>query len=293
MNRREPARVPVAVIMITFNEAHHLAAVLENVSGWAQEVLLLDSYSSDDTVDIGLRYGVRIFQRSFRGFGDQWNFAITELPVVAPWTMKLDPDERLTDELKRSIASAIAGNAADALVVRRHLWFMGKPLHVRQSILRLWRTGMCRFSDVAVNEHPLVNGKIAVLEGDLEHHDSPHLHHWWDKQNRYTTAEAISAYRKNQLAATSKLFGNALERQMWLKTHYRKTPFFGFLVFCQCWLLRGAWRAGRIGFIWARLRSHLYRMIAYKLLELERSGACYELPALPCGPPDPRVPHYD
>ncbi len=95
--------------MISLNEAHNMEAVLQNLAGWAQEVFLVDSYSADDTIDIALKHGVQVVQRRFRGFGDQWNFALQELPITAPWTMKLDPDERLTDELKASIESWSSG----------------------------------------------------------------------------------------------------------------------------------------------------------------------------------------
>src|SRR6266480_6087179 len=99
--------VPVAVVMISLNEAHNMEGILHNLKGWAQEVFLVDSYSRDNTVDIALQHGVSVVQRGFRGFGDQWNFALRELPITAPWTMKLDPDERLPDTLKQEIASAI------------------------------------------------------------------------------------------------------------------------------------------------------------------------------------------
>ena len=82
--------------MIARNEAHNMEAVLDNIAGWAKEVFLVDSYSTDATVDIAVKHGVYVVQRRFRGFGDQWNFALSALPISAPWTMKLDPDERLT-----------------------------------------------------------------------------------------------------------------------------------------------------------------------------------------------------
>lgn len=94
----QPSAAPVAVVMITFNEAHNLPAVLENLRGWAQEVFVVDSYSTDGSVDVALAHGATVVQRAFRDFGDQWNFAVGKLPVTAPWTMKLDPDERLTDD---------------------------------------------------------------------------------------------------------------------------------------------------------------------------------------------------
>ena len=131
--------------MISLNEAHNLEAVLQNLSGWAQEVFLVDSYSADDTIDIALKHGVQVVQRRFRGFGDQWNFALRELPITAPWTMKLDPDERLTDELKASIESMVKRGDQDGIVIKRRLWFMGAVLPVEQPILRVWRTGGLSF----------------------------------------------------------------------------------------------------------------------------------------------------
>jgi glycosyltransferase involved in cell wall biosynthesis len=281
--------LPLAVVMISFNEQHNMNEVLANISGWAQEVFLVDSYSSDRTVDIALARGVTVVQRRFRGFGDQWNYAVQELPIQSPWTMKLDPDERITPELKASIETAIRHGEADALVIRRRLWFMGRPLPVRQDILRLWRTGTCRFSEVTVNEHPLVRGRSITLQGELEHHDSPSLHHWYDKQNRYSTAEAIATYRGSSLAASPKLFGSALERRMWIKKFYGRIPFRHFLVHLYCLLWLGAWRAGPSGRIWARMRGEVYRMREYKLIEMVWRGQATTPPTLQLGAADPRV----
>ncbi len=269
---------PVAVVMISLDEAHNMEAVLDNISGWAQEVFLVDSYSTDDTVDIALSRGVHVVQRSFQGFGDQWNYAVNELPINAPWTMKLDPDERLTPELKLSIEQAAINNQGDAFLMRRRLWFMGKPMPVRHELLRVWHTGTCRFSDVAVNEHPLVEGINVLLDGNLEHHDSPNLHHWYEKQNRYSTAEAIAAHRGDKLSATPRLFGSALERRMWMKRTYSHIPFRHVLMFLYCFLWQGAWRAGRAGYIWSHLRAEVYRMREYKLLEMNWQQKDTELP---------------
>lgn len=261
--------------------------VLGNINGWAQEVFLVDSYSSDDTVDIALRHGVHVVQRRFRGFGDQWNFALRELPISAPWTMKLDPDERLTEELKEELAKAIASGDSDGFSMRRRLWFMGQPLPIRQELVRVWKTGRCRFTDVLVNEHPMVDGKIAHVKGELEHHDSPDLHHWFDKQNRYSTSEALAAYRGAALSASPRFFGTALERRMWLKRLIMYLPFRGVLVFSYCYLVQGAWRAGRVGLIWASLRAFVYRMRALKLLEMRLKGQEMHLPSPALGPPHP------
>lgn len=278
---------PVAVVMISLNEGHNMEAVLVNLKGWVQEVFLVDSYSQDDTVDIALRHGVHVVQRRFRGFGDQWNFALRELPITAPWTMKLDPDERLTDELKANIARAIAHGEADGLEVQRRLWFISRPLPIRQKLVRVWRTGRCCFSDVLVNEHPIVQGKIIFVAGDMEHHDSPDLHHWFDKQNRYSSAEALSTYRGARLSVPPRLFGSTLERRMWFKRLLPQLPLRLPLIFLYCYLMQGAWRAGRVGLIWASLRVNVYRMRALKLYEMRQTGREIRLPPASTGYPHP------
>lgn len=288
-----PGRAPIAVIMISLNEAHNMEAVLENLKGWAQEVFLVDSLSADATVDIALRHGVHVVQRAFRGFGDQWNFALRELPITAGWTMKLDPDERLCDALKLKIESAMTLGDCDGYAIDRRLWFMGRPLPVHQSLLRIWRTGSCRFSDVLVNEHPKVDGRIRAIGGDLEHHDSPDLQHWLAKQNMYTTAEAVAAFNGDTLSATPRLFGTSLQRRMWMKKHFLHVPFRYGLLFLYNYFVLGAWRAGWVGYAWARLRSDVHRLVEYKSREIKIIGRLPLEQPRGKGAPDPRVRQYD
>lgn len=269
-------RAPLAIVMISLNEFHNMRTVLQNITPLAQEIFLIDSFSSDDTVSIAEEFGVHVVQRRFTGFGDQWNFAMEKLPITAPWTMKLDPDERITPDLAAAIRETLAKPVCDGYTLDRRLWFMGAAMPVNQRILRLWRTGTCRFSDVLVNEHPMVGGQIGHLAGILEHHDSPDLHHWFDKQNRYTTAEARAAFENRALAASPRLWGTALERRMWLKKTYRHIPFRHLLMFLYCWLWLGTWRSGRPGLIWSRLRATVFRMREDKLYEMRRLGAAYD-----------------
>lgn len=284
---------PVAVVMISLNEEHNMREVLPNLAGWAQEVFLVDSFSRDETVTIALDHGVHTVQRQFRGFGDQWNFALTTLPISAPWTMKLDPDERITDQLKHNVQEALRTSTCDGLTITRRWWFMGTPLPIRERILRVWRTGSCRFSAVAVNEHPLVSGHIGRVAGDLEHLDSADLDHWFEKQNRYSTAEAISASTNATMADVPRLFGSALQRRMWLKRLLRRLPGHSIVLFFYYWIWKGTWRAGRVGYIAARLWSDVWRFREYKRYEIAKTGRMPVRRQYEPGEPDPRVPRYD
>lgn len=284
---------PVAVIMISLNEGHNMEAVLQNLQGWAQEVFLVDSYSQDETVNIALRHGVHVVQRRFRGFGDQWDFALKELPITAPWTMKLDPDERLTDEVKSEIIEATRNPRSNAYNASIRLIFMGKYLPIRLRLLRLWKTGEARMADVVVNEHIKVKGNVVDLHRDIEHHDSPDLGHWLEKQNRYTTAEALIAFNRSALADTPRVFGSALQRRMWLKKNFYRVPFRYLLLFLYYWLWQGAWRAGWAGYAWSRLRSDVMRLIEYKVLEMRLTRRPPVQRFYGPGQPDQRVPQYD
>jgi glycosyltransferase involved in cell wall biosynthesis len=284
---------PVAVLMISLNEGHNMEGVLQNLHGWAQEIFLVDSFSSDDTVEIALRYGVHVVQRKFQGFGDQWNFALSVLPITAPWTMKLDPDERLPDSLKESIMSEFQKDVHSAICFDRQLWFMGKPLPVRQEVLRIWRTGQCKFSDVSVNEHPIVVGNVIKVKGELKHLDSPDLDHWFDKQNHYTTAEANMLYFKAELSDKPIFWGTRLQRRMWLKSNFYLLPGRYFLFFLYHFIIIGTWRAGWVGYVWARLRSDVMRIIEYKRREIEITGRISLHRKSGPGIPDLRVRQYD
>jgi glycosyltransferase involved in cell wall biosynthesis len=285
-------KAPVAVVMISLNEGHNMAEVIENLKGWAQEVFLVDSYSVDQTVDIALANGVQVVQRGFKGFGDQWNFALNELPISAPWTMKLDPDERLTDEFKSSVIKITTNNDCEGIIINRRLWFMGAVLPISQAILRIWRTGACQFTNAEVNEHPIVHGSTKLSAGYVEHHDSPNLDHWVAKQNKYTTVEAIFQFEGAKFDIEPKLFGSALQRRMWLKKHFWKIPGRYLVLYLYHLIVLGSWRAGKVGLIWAHLRTEVYRMCEHKKIEIERSGKVpLKIPAN-AGLPDPRIKQY-
>jgi len=284
--------VPLTVVLITLNEAHNLRRTFENLQGWAHSVIIVDSYSQDSTIDLCLEFGVRVVQRKFDGFGSHWNFAIQKTGISTPWTMKLDPDEIVTDQLKDSIAKAIAIDCCDGLSMDRQLYFIGEPLPIVQNILRVWKTGSCHFTDVPVNEHPFVSGDICHLNGILEHHDSPNLHHWFNKQNFYTTLEANNQAKLWALADKPNLFGTRLQRIAWIKRNFWKIPFRYQLLFLYNYFVLGSYKAGRAGLIWAKLRSFVYWQWEIKYYEISKSGRAQFVHQSEVGQPDPRVQQF-
>ena len=170
---------------------------------------------------------------------------------------------------------------------------MTRPMPVKIRLLRMWRTGSATTSSVLVNEHLLVSGPIGILRHEIEHHDSPDLDHWVQKQNRYTTAEAIMVYTGHALAVKPALFGTPLQRRMWLKSRYHRFPFRHIALFFYHFVCQGAWRAGWVGYAWARLRVDVMRLVEYKRREMELTGRIPIERSYGPGIPDHRVPQYD
>jgi hypothetical protein len=159
-------------------------------------------------------------------------------------------------------------------------------------LTRAWRTGEATFSSVSANEHVHVEGPEGQFRGEILHLDSPSLEHWFAKQNRYSTAEALARFRGEALSDAPRLFGPPLQRRMWLKKNFWRVPGRYALLFLHHWLVQGGWRGGRVGWTWARLRTQVFRMQEDKSREMQLRG---EPPILAqhAGLPDPRVVLYD
>jgi glycosyltransferase involved in cell wall biosynthesis len=284
------SKLPVSIIMLTLNEQEHLPEVLDNILPWAQGVFILDSLSTDRTVDIALAHGVTVVQCPFTNFADQWNWALDHFDVQTPWTMKLDPDERVSSAFVEELAQLFReGPRHGAYMFQRRLWFMGRPLNQLEWVVRIWRTGQAHFSSVLVNEHPIMTTPVAQLKQPLEHLDTRNLHDWFAKQNLYTTMGAIEQARGMRDADQPRLFGNRLQRQMFLKRLFYRTPF----RFALLWLYLGVYKrallCGRAGLVWVNLRVSVFRWIEMKRDEMRYTGIIPEVPKAPHGDFDPRV----
>ena len=264
----------LSVIFITKNEEFHIGNAIDNVYDIAEEVFVVDSGSTDKTVEIAEAKGARVLFHAFEGFGMQWNWALANCPVKTKWTMKMDPDERLTTLLKDEINATLAHeDVFEGLEFDRVLWFMGKRIPGwRDRVVRIWRTGRCKFSDVVVNEHPVIAGRIECLRGCMDHLDSRDLDHWVRKQNSYTTAEAIRRFRGEAMAASPKLFGTRVERRMWMKKLFFKLPFRYAMMFVQLYFGKGLFLLGKTGLHCVLLRIWARRLVEQKLCEMRTTG---------------------
>ncbi len=272
----------ITVVAITLNEEHNLKTFIENIEDFADDVIILDSFSRDKTVDIAINKNIKIYQRKFRNYGDQWNAAINLLPIYSKWVMKLDPDERLDNDTKHMIRKVINHDDCDGIKFNRRLWFFGDKLNITQEVTRVWRRGKCTFTDVEVNELPIIDGKIIKIKEEIQHLDSPNIHHWNEKQNRYTSSEANRLYDLNKSKNN-----NSTLRFYFIKL-FIFIPFRYQLLFLYFYFFKMSFLSGRAGWLWSKLRTNVYNMIEIKYRYLLKGSKLSQKIILGPGLPDQR-----
>ena len=182
----------LSVALITRNEAANLPCTLLSVR-WAQETVVVDSGSTDATLEIARSAGARVFEEPWKGFAAQKNSAIAH--TTGDWILSLDADEEVSPELAREIQALLAGEPAFAAYrIPRLNHFLGRALHHGgywpDPKLRLFRRGAARFLDRPVHETMQADGPVGTLKGHLIHHCYPTLEDYIEHMNRYSTISA-------------------------------------------------------------------------------------------------------
>jgi glycosyltransferase involved in cell wall biosynthesis len=204
---------PLTVAIITLNAGAQLEPCLESVR-FAGEVLVVDSGSTDATLDICRRHGARVESREWLGFGRQKQLAVSL--ATHDWVLCLDADERVTDRLARGIRDALAKPRYKAWRMARRNRFLGRWLAHGEGYpdwsLRLFHRAHASWSNDEVHEAVLTTVEVGRLEGDLLHDSADDIATYMSKQNRYTTLHAQALYRQGVRAGYLRLVASPLAR---------------------------------------------------------------------------------
>jgi glycosyltransferase involved in cell wall biosynthesis len=278
--------LPVTAIIATRNEGRNLPRCLEALKTLAQ-VFVVDSQSTDDSVEIARNQGVQVVQFHYRGgWPKKRQWAMDTLPITQEWILLLDADEVLTTELSEEIRVAIQNPAIDGYLIRLDIWFLGRAL--RHGDIALWKTSLfrrgkgqfeCRLkdqdasmADMEVHEHIVVDGATAKLRNPLTHHNVESLSRYIRKHDEYSNWESrvlLERAKDVDKELPPSLFGTQAQRRRWLKRKLFAVPGSPVLLFLYRYVFRLGFLDGVPGLIYCGFQAVQMFHTKAKLYELK------------------------
>lgn len=267
----------VSIFIQTLNEEQNLPRLLDSVV-WADDIVVLDSLSTDNTEQIARERGCQWYSREYDGRGSHQNWAMENIEFKHDWVFYLDADECMTHDLKDEIL-AIANNSDEkrvAFYCGRKNYFMGKWIRHAMPpghIMRFFQPPHIRFTR-KTNPVPTIDGDVGYLKNQFEHFNfSKGVGEWIERHNRYSTYEAeetMKALRENPVRFGNLFSPDPITRRIELKNLSFRLPFRPSLKFIYMYLLRGGFLDGRTGLTYCRLQKMYEWQIVLKVRELKR-----------------------
>ena len=265
----------ISVLILTLNEEANLPRCLDAIA-WADDVLVVDSFSTDRTVEVAEAWGARVLQRRFDDFAGQRNFGLSEGGLRHEWVLHLDADEVVTPELHDELFRVIGDESKDAYQVPSKMMLHGQWLRHAGMYptyqVRLGRRNALSFVQVGHGQREeLRPERIGTLEHPLLHYSfSKGLEDWFERHNRYSTAEARQALEEateGRIDWRGLTSGNGTRRRRTLKQIAARLPFRPTLRFLYMYVLRLGFLDGAAGYTYCRLLSTYEYMTVVKMKE--------------------------
>ncbi|MDX2215035.1 MAG: glycosyltransferase family 2 protein [Oculatellaceae cyanobacterium bins.114] len=284
-----------SIYILTYNEEIDIAACVESAL-LSDDVVVVDSNSSDRTVEIARHYPIRVVQHAFESHGRQRTWMLESVPPRHEWVYILEADERMTPELFQECLRAIQSDQHVGYYVAERVMFMGT--WIRRSTqypryqLRLLRQGKVWYDDYGHTEREVCDGSTGFLQETYPHYTcSKGFSRWLEKHNRYSTDEASETIRQ---LATGRvdwwkiLFGQTeVERRRALKDLSQRMPFRPFVRFLYMYIFLGGFLDGKAGFTWCTLQAFYEYLILLKAWEMQH------MPVPTVSLPHPSLPDVD
>jgi len=246
--------IPVSVVIVTKDEERNIKDALESVREF-EDVVVLDAFSTDGTVEICRRYTPRVFQQEWTGYARQKQAAVDL--AEKEWVLILDADERVTPELRRELIGKIGEGARDGFYLPRKNFFLGK--WIRHSgwwpdyTLRLFRKQVSHVEYREVHEKVVVKGSVGYLKEPVEHYTYRTIADYLRKMEHYSTLSANELFQRKSAPPLLSMMANPV------------------YVFIKMFFLRQGFRDGMYGFILAGLYGY-YTFLKYAKLWEKRRG---------------------
>jgi len=268
-----------SVLILTKNEQANIGACLDSVA-WCDDVVVLDSYSTDRTREIAGARGVRVMEREFDDFGSQRNYALDHIEFRHPWVFHLDADERFNDALRRECDEVIAKDEHSAYFVANRIIFLGRwikhssqyPYHQ----VRLVKRGEARFAKSGHGQKEDSPSRGAgYLQTPYDHLNfSKGISDWVDRHNRYSSEEAAEAASLSDgpIPVADIVSGDSLAKKRALKRLHARLPARWLFKFVYLYVWKCGFLDGYPGFAYCSLNGFYDFLISVKIREIARLG---------------------
>lgn len=262
----------ITVIILTKNEEKNIEASVASAKQIARRILVVDSGSTDATVELAQKAGAETVFHEWPGHAAQFNWALDNCGIDTQWVFRLDADERISRELAEEIAEKLHNpHCADGFRVRCRIYFMNRWIRhggtYRHYFLRLFRFGRGRVEEKLMDEHILVDGPVENLNGDLIHYDYKGLDAWLKKHIGYSNLEL-------QMQQTQSGLTGGNEAQKRKRGFYYRLPLFlrARLYFWYRYYFQLGFLDGTEGKIFIYLQAYWYRfLVDAKMFETEKT----------------------
>ena len=278
----------ISAIILTFNEEKHIERCINNALRFCSQVYLVDSYSTDKTVELAKHLGAKVYQNKWdNNYAKQLNWGLENIPITTEWVFRLDADEYLTDDLIVEINNKLPTVEADisGIVFERKMYFLDTLMTkgmLQMNMLRLfrYRHGLCE--ERWMDEHiVLTQGKSTQFDGFFIDHNINPLGWWIQKHNGYSIREAVDLLNleydfltpKSGALAQYELSADALAKRE-KKKKYANMPLFwrSFLYFVYRYVFKLGFTQGKEGFLWHFLQGWWYRtLVDAKVYEIKKA----------------------
>jgi len=275
----------ITAIILTYNEEQHIARCIKSIKGIVDEILVIDSFSKDKTVEMAMDLGAKVFQHPWKNYATQFNWALDNCEINSDWVWRIDADEYLespeTANLKETLGEL--PQKVTGVYIKRKIVFLGKAiLHggwYPVWHLKIWRTGKAYCERRWMDEHTkLTEGLTCQIDCVQVDENLNDLSWWTDKHNSYATREMIDLldvqyqiFGCNTLVP--KYFGTSEQRKRWLKLRYVRLPLFvrPVIYFIYRYFFKFGFLDGKSGLIWNVLQGFWYRfLVDTKIFELKK-----------------------
>lgn len=262
----------MTVIILTKNEEANIERCINSVKGWVERIVVVDSGSTDKTVELAENMGVEVFHHEpFIDYAKQFNWAIDNINIKTTWVFRFDADECVTPELKQEIITECERHKDDevsGMMMRFKIFFLGKFLKHGGAYpflkITIFKYGKGRFEDRSMGEHiVLTEGTCIDLKKDCEHYDFKSLNAFIDKHNWYATREVKDHLDVRGGRENAKLDGQP-ERDKKLRDglYYRLPKFWrAKFYYWYVYYIRMAFLDGTQGKIYSFIQAYFYRYI--------------------------------